>query len=488
MGDFIFIFILEIVSILFCFTYVICSFYSYPKYSLDYKYINTYKENWESGVITSIKLDKKKDSNKCSTLDYEPLISSKSPGIYEGCNCLNTSSIENQKKIINKTCTDYQLSNNCVKIKEVPSKTLIWKNSNLCIKRNENINYYKILKNTINNEEKYKLRSDCEKNEYSCGEMDTSGNLLCVENPDLCPLNYIDFNENAQKQTFTDNDIIERITLNDEDNNPLYYGTVFGKKKYMNSNHILNQFIVNNHRICSVHNIGEFGENNFNLNKKKGKGKCFPKGKVSEEYDNRYNIIDTDEGENFFSYNRLDTVLNDINDFYYDSETDLRLFSINYFGLNYKCIDDAMDKKQNKFNLKDLTDPKLKKNKKIILSISIISFVYFIFLGVQMVFITIYKKRFLGFEIAKIVFVLTIFILGCIEIKLYKKNNRTYNLLIDQKCFDKFTENSFYLGYKMIKSCFGYFIALLVICIIDLIMKIFILFKFCFSHKEEKIN
>lgn len=473
------IFIIEISSVILCFIYIICSFFCYSKYSLNNSILSYFYNNWFSNPIIDLKIDEKKNSNKCSDSLYESLISTTFPGFYEGCTCVNSENIVYKKKIYNQSCTENQIKENCENVNEMDDQQIIWKNSNLCVKRNRELNYFKIVESTISGIGDYKLRLSCGKKEISCGTIDTLGNLLCVQDENLCPYNYIDFKSNLDKDSITDENKIEMLTLNDYEKNPLYYGSIYSGKRFFDKNWILNQFIVNDHKICSISNEGIFGMNNFTLCKLKGKSDCEIKGKSDKEFDNRYNLLDTEEGEEFYRNNKLDKILNNIEGYYYNEENDIRLYSMNYFGIKYECLQKNIKGDNFEFYLADLIDPKVKNGKIIIFVLAIISLTYFLFLIVQMNFIFIKNIKMIGFEIGKAIFVLVIFGLSCASFYQYNKHLKTYNLLVKKNnCFDDYSIKNFELGYKPIRTCIGYFIAILVLSLLDFLFKIFGIFFF----------
>ncbi len=147
----------------------------------------------------------------------------------------------------------------------------------------------------------------------------------------------------------------------------------------------------------------------------------------------------------------------------------MRLYSINYFGIKQECLD-------LNFELNDLVEPDLGTNRKILLSL------------VQINFIFKYLRKLLWAEIVKIGFVLLEVILSSFTIHYFRNNVKIYNLLMDNKCYDDFSHVSFKLGYNSINSCLKYLAINLAFSIADLVFKIVMFVIFLIKKKDEKIN
>jgi hypothetical protein len=137
-------------------------------------------QNWSLSPIDDIKTI----SDTLCPDDYDPLIKYTFPGIKDGCNCLgitNTTLPNYENKIIPGQCS-YQLRQlGCVEITGIDRFTVrSLNNSNICLKRLNGFNYvhnYSAVVNSVY----------CSKGKHDCGEIDTLGNRLCVNDGMSCP-------------------------------------------------------------------------------------------------------------------------------------------------------------------------------------------------------------------------------------------------------------------------------------------------------------
>ena len=194
--------IIEFFSGIFAFLFLTITFLGISDYSFDKNMLSMYKENWESGPI--IDITSVNQGSHCPA-GYEPLISNKYPGNTEGCDCFKSESITYNKKIFTDKCSSNQLSEQCVDIDNKGNKTLTtWKGTDLCVKRMKE-DFFDLM--TVTGEK------TCPAGKKKCGIFDSENNILCLNENQNCPINYIEIVAKNKKPSINLNDAVKKINL-----------------------------------------------------------------------------------------------------------------------------------------------------------------------------------------------------------------------------------------------------------------------------------
>jgi len=459
--------IIEFISGILAFLYIINSFLSLGKYHFDFSKIEIYYNNWNTPPITNVLIS----SSEICPNNYEYLISNSFPGNFKGCNCYLSKSPTYENKILfNKTCTENELNNNCYDIVENDIINLkYWRNKTICIRRMNN-NYWDLY------EKKLIRKKNCPENYISCGKIDTFGNLLCLNKNETCPISSFDIINNDNLNRINEN--YNKLTLNDN------YTIIYSNNNYFKGNNSVN-FFTNTHSMCYEPMRGLFGQNRYTLNKLKGERFCSKKSihddiyninnNNNSYYDGRFNTIDKYESNIFYEENNLTNLIRNFS-VYPPILTIMEnnLFSINYFGIDEKCMIDSSDIKINK---EKLFFPNVSDNRNIIGIICLCSCFYlftcFISFGLYCFLEDSKNKQriFYFIDIIKLIILISIIITLSIIIS---KNNKIMeeNKSFGKNCVEKITKKSFDSAYKNIKKSNKSLITILIFSIIDLIIRI----------------
>ena len=190
----------------------------------------------------------------------------------------------------------------------------------------------------------YKSKNQCKNGFKFCGFFDTKKNFLCLPQNLNCPISNV----------FIDNEKVinnyQTIDLNDDFY--LHFSKNEGEKIYL-------EFLANEKNFCFDGN-GNFGQNDFILNKNLGKNEC---EKIDENvFDFRYEKIDEISKNEFFDENEIS------NEFLINSNDSIKLFNVNYFSVENECL--------KKIDFDEFLNPNLKKNNKILNVLCIFCFSY----------------------------------------------------------------------------------------------------------------
>jgi hypothetical protein len=453
--------LIEFISGIFSILFLIMSFLSFGFYNFDEKKILKYKKNWNLSPISNI-ISVNLNSN-CPE-NYEKFISNSFPGNFEGCNCFNVKSNIYKKKIYNETCTKNQIENDCKDILETNEINLsIWKEKKLCVKRmNENYNYFNLSKFITN-------KNYCENDFKFCGIIDTKNNFLCLPKEIECPISNILINN--------ENSINNYKTIKLSNEFYLHFTNKETEKIYL-------EFLVNNQKFCFNSENGEFGENEYLLNKLKGEKNCEKIG--NKIYDNRYENLDEISLINFYNQNKITNKLKVLDGYLLPEDGEkIFLYSIPYFYINNNCL--------NNIDLNNLLNPNLNKNNKILNVLAIFSFAYnFYLIGIFSIYCFINDsndKKFLFIFIdgLKIIFLLIIIILSFIFLKNNNNILKIKNYFLNENCGEDETNFAIKNSYKNLNDVKNFINTIIFFAIVDILIRIFYyVYILCFKDKENK--
>lgn len=461
--------LIEFLSGTLAFLFLVITFLGISNYTFDSNALKMYKENWKVGPIIDIISP---TSNECPS-GYETLISNEYPGNKEGCDCYNTDLLSYKKKIFTDKCSKGKLDAGCLNIDKVDNTTLAkWKGKSICIKRMKQT-YYDLMESTS-------VKS-CPSGKKKCGIFDSESNILCLDENEKCPVNYIEIKKKTQKPSL-DNDDIKKVELGND--NILYYSNT------ETDNKIYVQIIANTHEVCFEPNDGQLGQNFYQLNLLKGESQCKIKYKNQKSlYDNRFSKIDKESSLDFFIDNDLLNNLNKLSNYPYPKEdSEISLYGTNFFGWNQKCF------RQSKalFTEQKLIEPNTKNSFDSIYVTGIISFMYLFFLiGCFALFCMIedseYKKKlFLMIDCIKVLIAFSIFILSIITIAKNHNLLRPYKEFKSMKCGDDITINALRLSYRHLLSIHPLLSTIAFFSIFDVFARTayYVFFYFWFNNKK----
>lgn len=201
--DFLIYFIFEIISII---SFIIGLYFKDFAYK-NIKTINSLIESldWQMSPISEIF---ESDTTEISCLNgYDHLINYQGNRVIHNNNCIcyNQNSLKTPNEILNNYCNNVQLSLGCYNsFNRFPDLKFL-KGINLCIKRDFNLNYFKLYKN-IHSQEKG-CPQDLEKN---CGKIDSKNNILCLKPDQYCPINNLFFGNKKYMHDY-DLSLMEKI-------------------------------------------------------------------------------------------------------------------------------------------------------------------------------------------------------------------------------------------------------------------------------------
>ena len=462
--------LIEFLSGTLAFLFLVITFLGISNYTFDQNTLKMYKDNWKVGPIIDI-ISLSKDTN-CPT-DYETLISNSFPGNKEGCDCYNSESISYTKKIFTDKCSKGKLDAGCLNVEKVDNTTLkTWKGKNICIKRMKKT-FFDLMGSTA-------VKS-CPSGKKKCGIFDSENNILCLNENEQCPINFIEIKTKTQKPSIDTNDI-ETVDLSKD------YVLYFSNKE--TDNKIYTQIIANTHDICFEPNDGYMGQNFYQLNLFKGESECKIKYKNQKSlYDNRFSAIDKESSVDFFIDNNLLINLNKLSNYPYPKEgSEVSLYGTNFFGWNQKCFRQS----KSLFTEQKLIEPNTKKSFDFIYVTGIISFMYLFFLiGCFALFCMIedsqYKKQlFLMIDCIKILIAFSIFILSIITITKNVNLLKPFKEFRAMKCGDDITTNALKLSYRHLLSIHPLLSTIAFFSIFDVfvITAYYIFFYFLFKSKK----
>ena len=450
--------LIEFLSAIFSILFLILSFLSFGSYNFSHEKIKKYKENWNLTPISNIF----EVSSKCPK-NSSDFFTNFFPGNFKGCDCFNVKSNTYKKKIFNESCNSNQIENKCKNIKENDNINLnVWKGKKLCVERMEKkynffmLNQYKTTKNSCENGFKF------------CGFFDTKKNFLCLPENLNCPISnvFID-NENVVNNYKT-------IKLNNDFY--LHFSKNEGEKIYL-------EFLANDKNFCFDDKNGNFGQNNFILNKKKGEIEC---EKINENvFDFRYEKIDEISKIEFFDENEITNKIKFLSDFNLNSNDSIKLFNVNYFSVENECL--------KKIDFDEFLNPNLKKNNKILNILCIFCFSYnFYLIGIFAIFLFVddsNDKKFLFYfiDFLKIFFLLILIIISMIFLNKNNKILKNKNIFINENCAEDATKFAFENAYKNLNNVKNYVKIIIFFCFIDIFIRIFYyVYYSCFYNKNKE--
>jgi len=453
--------LIEFISGIFSILFLILSFLSFGSYNFDEEKIKKYKENWNLSPITNII---EVDLNSNCPKNYSDFFSNDFPGNFKGCDCFNVKSSTYKKKIFNETCTKNQIKNDCKNIDENNNINLnVWKGKKLCVERMEKkynffmLNQYK----TSNN--------SCEDGFRFCGVFDTNENVLCLPENLECPISnvFVDNEKNVNNY--------ETISLSND--YYLHFSKSANEKIYL-------EFLANNKKFCFDGENGNFGENEYILNKKKGEKEC---EKINKNiYDNRYENLDEISSNIFYDENNITNKISVLSGYEFPSDGEsVKLFNVPYFSVNKKCL--------NNIDFNNLINPNIKKSYKILNVLCIFCFSYnFYLIGIFGIFCFINdsndKKNLFFFIDGLKIFFLLVLIINCMFF--LNKNNKILknkNYFVDEKCAESATNFAFELSYKNLNNVHNYVKIIIFFGVLDILIRVFYyVYYLCFNQKENK--
>ena len=304
--------ITDISLLVFGIIFLTLSFVALNNYKFDNDVIQSYTLNWSKGPILDIIVS---DSANCIP-GYEPFISNVFPGHTEGCNCLHAVNQGFSGKIYQEKCTEVNIVYGCQMIFRTSPITLsVWKGKTLCVSRMKRT-FWELESNSSNN---------CKIGLKKCGVLDTTGNFLCREPEQTCPINKIEILPKGSQPSYP----ASKIEL--EGANDLYFTNTFTEGM------IVTEFIASSGPICVHPFEGLLGMNSYMLNTLKGKNECSTP--INNELsDPRFKILDTERLSKFYEDNQIDQVINNSPGYPIgDLDISVKIFEINYFGWNKRC-------------------------------------------------------------------------------------------------------------------------------------------------------
>ena len=442
--------LIEFLSAIFSILFLISSFLSFGSYNFDAQKIKKYKENWNLSPISNII----SVSSKCPKNSSE-FFSNFFPGNFKGCDCFNVKSNTYKKKIFNESCNSNQIENECKNIKENDNKKLnVWKGKKLCVERMEKkYNFFML--------NQYKSKNKCKNGFKFCGFFDTKKNFLCLPQNLNCPISNV----------FIDNqNVINNYQTIDLNNDfYLHFSKNEGEKIYL-------EFLANEKNFCFDGN-GNFGQNDFILNKNLGENEC---EKIDENvFDFRYEKIDEISKNEFFDENEIS------NEFLINSNDSIKLFNVNYFSVENECL--------KKIDFDEFLNPNLKKNNKILNVLCIFCFSYnFYLIGIFAIFLFVddsndKKILFYFIDFLKIIFLLILIIISMIFLNKNNKILKNEKIFVNENCAENATKFAFENAYKNLNNVNNYVKIIIFFGFFDIFIRIFYyVYYLCFYNKNKE--
>ena len=434
---------------------VILATVSLTNYNFDEKLVYEYALNWSKGPLLDIMVSPTNDCNA----GYEPLISNAFPGNYEGCNCMNAVNEGFQGKVFPYKCTETNIVYGCRMIFQTPPLPLkVWKNKVICVKR---------MKSSFIDLEN-KSSNICTIGMKKCGILDTTGNLLCLEPDQDCPINKVEVRAKNDPPSYK----YKKLELNSQLD--LYFTNTLVNDK------VIVEFVASLGPICVYPYEGLLGQNNYILNTLKGKDECStPINGILA--DPRFTILDTQNVINFYEENQINDLLSKNPDYPLPKNTiSVKIFEINYFGWKQKCHNNKGFTPENLAHPIKLVDS----NNKNAYALAIICTVHFILvIGSILIYkmiVTGFNTSYfimLAFDSVNFAFVFTIFIYSAVLVSLTVRLLEPFNHFMSLNCGDEITNSVLQYGFKGI----GYVNKTLIpLCFFATIEVIYLIFYFAY--------
>ena len=454
--------ILDILTAIFCFIFLILACLSYSNIQFKSKYIETYKTNWNLSPIEAIF----PSANSECPSGYSPLISTTFPGNTAGCDCTKSNKKVYKRKVMRNHCEEDHIVSGCALIPERNATSVpMWKGTTLCVKRMNDFTYQRHIHNSY--------IKTCPRNTKQCGYLDTENTPLCINTNLECPINYIDILPQNQEPLFVEG--IHSITLND--GNTLYF-----TNSATNNPILIDVVIANNSMICSHPLEGLFGENKYLLNKRYGPSDC--RSKIGNfKYDWRFSEIDTYSTNQFYIQNNIDYIINTLPNYPPLDDKQLSMNTINYFGIKGTCYN-------KKVNVDKLFEPKYDKVESRDYALIIIIVVDVIFVICVMIgFKTMMKYRIselivLIINAADFLLLILIFAVSLSVMSGIGNSNKQYEEFVNNKCGDDITINAIKMSYENILKAAKYSLGVFGCCTILIALKVIYYIWFYFIRKN----
>jgi len=157
--------------------------YNYNNNELESKYIKAIKQAWEKYPILDLSLTKKDGYEKIILLNSE------------GINICDCSFVEDYQRIFWDSCNEYKFSKGCIEY--LPNKASKILGIELYAKYYK-VDYFTLFSRLTD------YKNICKDGYKRCGYLDDSGNTLCVEEEENCPINFLHFYFTKNKTKITE--------------------------------------------------------------------------------------------------------------------------------------------------------------------------------------------------------------------------------------------------------------------------------------------
>lgn len=444
--------IVDISVVLFSTLFVTLSLLSLSMTSYNINLVMEYSLNWNSAPIQDIIKINSTISKSCPD-NYEYFLTNSFPSFSQGCNCLDSNISGLHGNVFNKQCTLSHIAYGCKNIFPLGSTPInVWKNSRLCVKR-MNTTYINLL-----NEITKRGTNNCESHQKKCGLLDSSGNILCLNRTEECPINGIIVTQNLTSKGYQSIDISSDTTL--------FY------TRESTSNKILANTTLSQVLPCADLYEGMLGENTYILNNRYGPSSCVTDVSTFL-FDTRYNLLDSDLMTNFFNYNNIDLVINQLPLYPQPSPTESVLMAYSsFFGISNSCVlsNANINFSQLIFPSKLLTDLTTK-----ITTVANIAIVHFV---ITLIFISLFKVSYSKFQVnpkMQMIFDLVNLCVICLILgfgitaeNLAFQIIEPYKTFMSMGCGDVFTNFAFNSSYYPLLQITSFLKPISICCIIDL--------------------
>ena len=443
--------LIDIIVVLLATLFVTLSLLAVSHSIFDSAILESYVENWNSGAITDIV---KGDVNGTCIDGYENMINNFFPTTNEGCDCTNSEVQGLKGNIFGDKCTYSHIADKCKMIFPTNGKVMnIWKGTNLCIKRTSDSFWQ------FENEILVKGEKRCRTGLKLCGVLDTSGNKLCLNKNETCPINSLIISDQPPSSA------VQYSSISIDDETSLYF-----TNKLINYPVITN-ITVSSNPICANPTEGLIGENNYILNSFKGPSTCQTVVDKTTE-DPRFKILDSDLLSNFYTDNGINKIIDKLP--YYpvpNANAEAHMSQISYIGWSKSCMGNQ------EFNLTTLVAPQknvegLNSN---VYSLSIFCIFHFC---ITLLFIVVYKiwiaefsvspRILFVFDCLNVGFIILILVLASIINSDTNSLLEPYNTFLSLKCGDDFTNYSFKLAYYPLLYITNYIVPIIVCTSIEI--------------------
>lgn len=321
----------DVLSGIFCILFLLFGCLGYSHSEFNNNLVAPYKTNWNLNPLISVFSVTK---GECPS-GYSPLFSTTFPGNNAGCDCSKSTKKKYKNKVFQNICEEEHIINGCTIIPERNEKEITkWKGKTLCASRTRSISYLDIISGPH-----VKV---CPRGTRQCGLIDTEKNLLCINEEEPCPLNYLEILPDDQKPAYTNN--INHLPLNG------------GFTLYLSNEETSNPVVVditisNSPDVCAHPYEGLLGENNYKLNKRKGPEECKTKIK-SYLTDWRFSEIGSGRRKEFYEDNDIDTIIETLPEYPPVDNSIIGLNSVSFFGIKPQCFN-------GKFNPNEILEPNI---------------------------------------------------------------------------------------------------------------------------------